>query len=206
MFKIVIWGAIPITYFLFQFDFIYHLNSLDLVVGLNIFTSINLLNFYPTIIQCSHMSVHLSCGPSTVTHTPRCLPSIPPVGWQTQQRPFSQCHLPSLQLPCTRHFSLFILRVLPCLLLPIQQPPLNTPQQPRVLRTQLPHSWVRQLHAHPYAMNTSQQLRVLRTQLPRFWVPQLHAHPFAILTPILCFLFSVLKLLTFPTRLISSKS
>lgn len=127
MFKIVIWGAIPITYFLFQFDFIYHLNSLDLVVGLNIFTSINLLNFYPTIIQCSQMSVHLSCGPSIVTHTPRCLPSTPPVGWQTQQCPFSQRHLPSLQLPCTRHFSLFILRVLPCLLLPIQHPPLNTP-------------------------------------------------------------------------------
>lgn len=69
MFKIVIWGAIPITYFLFQFDFIYHLNSLDLVAGLNIFTSINLLNFYPTIIQCSHTSVHLSCGPSSHPHS-----------------------------------------------------------------------------------------------------------------------------------------
>lgn len=68
---------------------------------------------------------------------------------------------------------------------PVSSPPHPTStsehsQQPRVLRTQLPRSWVRQLHAHPFAVNTSQQLRVLRTQLPRFWVPQLHTHPFAI--------------------------
>ena len=99
------------TYFLFQFDFIYHLNSIDLVVGPNVFTSINFLIFYQHSVTC-RFTQPVSCP---AAHAPHCPPPTPPAGSQTLKHHFSQGHLPCPRLRHTKHPLYLLLHVhTPC--------------------------------------------------------------------------------------------